>query len=553
MWYGFGTDVDFDKLVKNNHFLFRVYTPKERSPFADDSEPFFVAPKFNERYTRSPEEIRGSLFDDNVHRHIGTYEDVARHMDWSTKSTSPYISTSFSFIWSIWEALRRYHQGVKKDIEISVIDASAVSSRATTAVQLLQSGLSSSRRTEHWKWYRYAQESQSVLIHECIPPTAVLTSIPLIYLLEKLPSYFLRHDVASSSKNSLAGIGWDYGDKKRNYRRFCQDMSQRFLQSLPETRLEDTTAGSVRLAMAFLRPWFHRCVQDDFQTATITLCALSFNIAQWPGQWWAQEHSELWNLIRAMVLSLAEEVRNAEGNHHSKEVVRLQGVILELEDAVEKYKGEIRARATRKSPRLLMPLLIPPTLRPAAPLISPSPFRLAPPSGPPKSATQIPRTPITPPTSPIRSGLPRTFLSDSSDLPSSTSLSPFVGSDSPGKEIASPPAMSHSVLASLNSPDEVQFTIVPPSSIEPPDTPVSPLLAPVSTDKSSAAEVDLVDNACEGLMAAPCTHGKQHRILRKPPTIAETASCVVTGFLVGAFVTLCLLSPQRRTLLTHLT
>jgi hypothetical protein len=40
---------------------------------------------------------------------------------------------------------------------------------------------------------------------------------------------------------------------------------------------------------------------------------------------------------------------------------------------------------------------------------------------------------------------------------------------------------------------------------------------------------------------------------RASSALAETASCVVTGFLVGAFITLCLLSPQRRTLLTGLT
>ncbi|KAG6881652.1 hypothetical protein C0995_001185, partial [Termitomyces sp. Mi166 len=137
--YGFSTDVEFDKLVKDNHFLFRVYTPKPSSPFFDDTEPFFVAPKFNAKWTQSPEEIVRSPFRyENSGRYVGSYEDVATHMDFSTKSSSPYVSTSFSFIWSIWEALRRYHLRVKKDIEIAVIDASAVSRRAATAVQLLQ-------------------------------------------------------------------------------------------------------------------------------------------------------------------------------------------------------------------------------------------------------------------------------------------------------------------------------------------------------------------------------------------------------------------------------
>lgn len=137
--YGFGTDFDFDSLITDNHFLFRVYTPRERSPFFDDTDPFFIAPKFNERYNLSP----AQLSEWRAHHgapppHVGTYEDVVTHMNWTTRSSSPYISTSFSFIWSIWEALRRYHQGVKKDVQIAVIDASAVTGRAVTAVQLLR-------------------------------------------------------------------------------------------------------------------------------------------------------------------------------------------------------------------------------------------------------------------------------------------------------------------------------------------------------------------------------------------------------------------------------
>ncbi|KAG6853019.1 hypothetical protein C0991_007460, partial [Blastosporella zonata] len=538
--YGFSADIEFDKLVETNHFLFRVYTPKAPSPFADDSEPIFIAPKFNERYARSPEEIPLGYDDHDGHHHVGTYEDVATHMDWSTKSASPYVSTSFSFIWSIWEALRRYHLGVKKDVQIAFIDASAVSKRAATAVQLLQSG-SSSRRTEHWRWYRYAQESQSVLVHEYIPASAVLCSIPLVSLLEKLPSYFLRHTTEPNNKSSLAGIGWDYGEKKRSYRRFCQDMSNRFLHSTPETRLEDTTAGSVRLAMAFLRPWFHRCVFDDFQAATVTLCALSFNIAQWPGQWWVQEHSELWSLIRAMALSLAEEVREAEGNHNSKEIVRLHGVIGELENVVQEYRTEIKERRTRKPARLLTPLLIPPSLRPVAPLISPSPFRLASPSVASGSAVKVVvKTPITPPTSPIRSG-PKTFPPR---IPGSSPKEPSPDDSGPSQEerdictihsIASTP-ISHfippsPISSSESSPSELSFSIVPPSSIEAPETPVSPA---TTVSDQPTADLEICDDACDESLTAStsiCTLERHRDVVRKPPSIAETASCVVTGFL----------------------
>lgn len=135
--YGFGNDVHFKTLFKDNRFLYRVYTPKERSPFADESDPFLVAPKFDELYARTPLEVTSSTILDPTE---APYSDVARHMDWTTKSTSVYVSTSFSFAWSIWEALRRYHQGMKKDVEIAVIDAKAVADRAATAVEMLQKG-----------------------------------------------------------------------------------------------------------------------------------------------------------------------------------------------------------------------------------------------------------------------------------------------------------------------------------------------------------------------------------------------------------------------------
>jgi len=135
---GFGEDIDFNTLIESNHFLFRVYSPKERSPFSDPSDPFFVAPKFDEQFTRSPVDLPDASTLRFPELMAGSYSEVARHMEWTTRSTSPYISTSFSFSWSIWEAVRRYHFGVKKDVQIAIIDASALEGRAATAVQLLQ-------------------------------------------------------------------------------------------------------------------------------------------------------------------------------------------------------------------------------------------------------------------------------------------------------------------------------------------------------------------------------------------------------------------------------
>jgi hypothetical protein len=128
--YGFGSEHTFAELVQHQPFLFRVYTPKPKSPFFDDTEPFFVGQRCDDDLSYPVDQIAES----------STYEDAARHMDWTTRSSSPFISTSFSFVWAIWEAVRRYRANVKHDIEIAVIDARAVAGRAVTALELLRKG-----------------------------------------------------------------------------------------------------------------------------------------------------------------------------------------------------------------------------------------------------------------------------------------------------------------------------------------------------------------------------------------------------------------------------
>jgi hypothetical protein len=133
--YGFRSELTFNGLVEHNPFIFRVYTPKARSPFYDSSEPFFVGQKFNETHNPDPQPLSDSH---QSMASMATYRDVEVHMDWTTRSSSPFISTSFSVVWSIWEALRRYHMNVKHDIEIAVIDARAVSGHSFTALELLR-------------------------------------------------------------------------------------------------------------------------------------------------------------------------------------------------------------------------------------------------------------------------------------------------------------------------------------------------------------------------------------------------------------------------------
>lgn len=451
-----------------------------------------------------------------------------------------------------------------------------------------------------------------MLVHECIPGRAVLASVPLLSLLEKLPSYFLRPEIPLGPKDSaLAAVAWDYAERKRSYRQFCQNMSTRFLQLSPEARLQDTTTGSVRLAMSFLRPWFHQSVMDDFQTATVTLCALAFSIAQWPGQWWAQEHSEMWSLIRVMVLSLAEESREKQRGQVA-EVKRLQGVISELEGAVKNYEQELSSRATKKPVHLLAPLTIPPPLRPAVMPISPSPFTLGPSHNVsisiPRTRSVVP-TPITPPTSPIRSAAP-VFPTSKPSTPidqvtvAASPVHSFALIDDPFTPLplhdapSSPLASDSGTITDVELPDVctpkkrcllleqdsprqpstkmvIPDYIDPSSSSEPsspigslslsvPSSPVDTLVdLPTPIHSPPATEValplDLLTpqrySMFEPRSYPPNTdrQAEDRGRIRRPTSAAETASCLVTGFLVGAFITLCLLSPHRRTLLTNLT
>ncbi|KAF8352005.1 hypothetical protein F5887DRAFT_1068378 [Amanita rubescens] len=336
--YGFGPILDFADLVGCNQFLFRVYTPKERSPFFDDTEPFFIAPKFDERYRNvTPGGWKDWGLDGRAAVANATYEDVATHMGWTTRSSSSYISTSFSPMWSIWEAVRRYHHGVKQDVEIAIIDAHAISDRSVTAASLLSKATSQERHESHWKWFRFSQESQAVLVYGAIPGTAVLASVPLADVLQNLPSYFLKPCVDES--NPFHNLAWDHTERKPNFRLFCRDMSSRFLRLSSEGRLRDATTGSVELAIEFLRPWFHRTVTSNSELATLKLLTLAYIIAQWPSQWWILEHSEIWDLSSGMVDAIAGELHE---KGKSKDIAHLQEAVDELERNLSVYENQLR-------------------------------------------------------------------------------------------------------------------------------------------------------------------------------------------------------------------
>ncbi|KAH8102157.1 hypothetical protein BXZ70DRAFT_56869 [Cristinia sonorae] len=350
--YGFGPDLIFDNLLEGNPYLFRVHTPRSQStPNYEGTEPYFVGGKYNDEFLAAAFKSPCPTSAAATNGANRTYADVTRHMDWTTRGESPYISTSFSFAWAIWEAIRRYHVNVKHNVEIAVIDARAVADRSVTAAELLTKATPKDRHKDHWKWYRFAVEAQDVLVWGHIPTEAVLSSIPLLQILSKLPTYFLYPEVPDAKDTPLSRISWDYTQKKPSFRQFCQSMSDRFLRMPVDKRLRDTTAGSVRLAMCLLRPYVHKHISDDFTNATTHVCELAYVIACWPSHWWAREHSEIRDLIRCVVHIVGEEMREARRVQALSDATRMQEIVGGLEQLAHAY--ETRARLQQKTLRML--------------------------------------------------------------------------------------------------------------------------------------------------------------------------------------------------------
>lgn len=332
-------------------------------------------------------------------------------------------------------------------------------------------------------------------MHGAIPAPAVLASVPLLSLIDKLPSYFLRQDRdPKSSPPSLDTLSWDIMERKPGFRRFCQDMSDQFLRLSAEHRLRDATGGSVRLAMAFLRPWFYTIVAGDFSGATDKACTLAFMIAQWPAQWWSRDHLEMWTVIRSLVQAVAEEVREKQKGEVNEEVRRLRDVVTDLERVVEDYEeaGVISSVDPAKENDDLKEenIALPPT----------------------------------PPLSPPPSTLPSVI----------ECLYPVPINSTPATSVPIPAV--HDV-ASLVRPAEGSDN----------SRPTTVILSPTIIIHQQQQQ-----GQCSPVVAQSDPSSPEHGIAKprkaRPHSLIETASCIITGVLVGAFITLCIVNIQRRTL-----
>jgi hypothetical protein len=196
------------------------------------------------------------------------------------------------------------------------------------------------RHADHWKWYRFALESQSVLIHHSIPRKAVYSSIPLLKLLEKLPSYLTTPETDKSSP--FDRLSWDFAQKK--FKQFCQDAAERFLKMPVEKRLRDTTTSAVRLSLSFLRPWLHQVSLDDVDSAQAALTSLALVVGRWPGQLWVRDHSEVAELSKTMVEIVLEEMRESQKTQKAADAEKMQGIV----DQIRRLSLECEKEVSRR-------------------------------------------------------------------------------------------------------------------------------------------------------------------------------------------------------------
>jgi hypothetical protein len=213
------------------------------------------------------------------------------------------------------------------------------------------------RHADHWKWYRFALESQSVLINHSIPRKAVYSSIPLLKLLDKLPSYLTTCETDKSSP--FERLSWDFTQRKPSFELFCKDAAEKFLKMPNEKRLRDTTTSAVRLSLSFLRPWLHRVSLDDVDSAQTALTNLAIVVGRWPGQLWVRDHSEVAELCETMVEIVLEEIRESRKTQKIEDAEKMQGIV----DQIRRLSVECEKEISRR--RLLQAV----TASPAATLV----------------------------------------------------------------------------------------------------------------------------------------------------------------------------------------
>jgi hypothetical protein len=396
------------------------------------------------------------------------------------------------------------------------------------------------RHRDHAKWCKFATESQDVLVLESIPADAIFASLSLVYILERLPSYFLRLDLPETKSSPFDRLAWTLPGCKSSYRNFCQTISEHFLDMPIELRLRDTTVGAVRLSISLLRTWFLETVTTDTRKAASTLCKLSFVLAQWPGQWWARDHSEMWGIIRATVQVVLEETQEHEKS--SLEDSRLRDLLI---GDVAPVTRHFHFGGPRSRTQSCMECAFPPRLRTSSW------------SGSSATATDS----DTADTRSVHTLVEEGNITQDSVLFEKEAVKKMMehvdmASPEPSASMfSSTITVIEEVLHAPPSPTLSTDSILPPSMV----ASTSSSSSPSSADTCSSESADSPDSSVPSSPETPSTlDGKlgpisipHRRDSLRPQTVAETASCLMTGILFGALIALCIVASQRRVLAMH--
>jgi len=177
--FGFGENQTFASLVEDNRYLYRVYDAQTEMLLVPGRG--FVA----DRYRNYPIEL-------DVERQCLLHSpnlgiDAVQHVDneKGKKPKTPFISTTFSLTWAIFEANRRATNTPPKErVMIAVIDGQRLLQYAKTALELLKmypEGANSMLK-------QFANASQEVLVYAYIPEEAILATVPWEQVFAVLPS-----------------------------------------------------------------------------------------------------------------------------------------------------------------------------------------------------------------------------------------------------------------------------------------------------------------------------------------------------------------------------
>ena len=310
-------------------------------------------------------------------------------------------------------------------------------------------------------------------------------------------------------------------------------MSDQYRALSPELRLRDTVTGSVLLALSFLRPWLEHEVLDSEENSIQVTADLAWIISQWPDP----RDQDLKNIaasLQTMIRALVDEIKahQVSAYEQTDETTQLRGLVEDLQKTVRQL-GCHECRVWPESDEIES--------------IFSSPSNTVVHSEPPSPSLKI--------------VIPSALLSDDLTPPAS----PLELYRTPGTSFPDPLIELGDLTVTDNFLDRLFAvqTKSPSESSSPSSGSVTLATEEVSSDPEDSSTLSDSPTSCFTYPHCLREDGLEQRdrdaenldSRRTFPFAPEplTVSYLLTGFLFGAFMTLCILSNQRKTLLTHLT